>query len=71
MPKYKFVASSAYSDYMQTEHAGMRRRFFWVSGKLKPFSLGHRVATELVPQFHCSFSGESVYNAFEKSGWAD
>lgn len=74
MPKYKFVASSVYCDYMQTERAGMRRRFFWVSGKRNRFSLGHRVATDLLPQFHCNFYGESVYNAFktcekcEKSG---
>lgn len=74
MPKYKFVASSVYCDYMQTERAGMRRIFFWVSGKWNRFSLGHRVATDLLPQFHCNFYGESVYNAFktcekcEKSG---
>lgn len=71
MPKYKIVASSVYSDYMQTEHAGMRRRFFWVSGKWNPFSLGHRVATELLPQFHCNFYGESVYNCLWEmwKGW--
>lgn len=71
MPKCKFVSSLVYCDYLQAEHAGMLRRFFWVSGEWNIFSLGHQVATEVLPQFHCSFYAESVYIACEKCGSAD